>query len=556
MGTYVNPGNESMQSAVSSQIYVDKTGLLSFLNKNIGTENRYFAVSRCRRFGKTMAAGMIDAYYSIGCDSREMFSPYEIAKDPDFEKHLNQYNVVHFDVGSFFYSAGSPEEVIPSIDQTLLKEMLEEFPWLTEEHPANTPKAINLVYKKEKRKFIVVIDEYDCITRDAAENEELVLGFLRYLRGFFKTEESKQFLALGYITGILPIKKVKGESALNMFSEFTMTSPRNMVSYFGFTQKEVEALCRRYEVEPAGIRKWYDGYHMYALAPGVGEEGKESENGSVRLIEGRPMRLWHIYNPNSVVEAFISGETASFWKNTGSFDSLQDFITMNYAGLKEDVVHMLTGGRISVDITSFQNDVTQFKCKDDVLACLIHMGYLGYDAYRKEAFIPNMEVAAVFEACIKTGDWNDLRDALNNSRELLRAVRNMEEEKVARVIAASHQDYASIIDFHDENALATAIMMSFYTARADYHVIRELPSGKGFADIAFIPKQEGKDPAMIVELKWNRSARAALRQIKHREYTGALSDYHGEILLVGINYTKKTKKYTCRIEKWKELRKR
>ncbi len=209
---------------------------------------------------------------------------------------------------------------------------------------------------------------------------------------------------------------------------------------------------------------------------------------------------------------------------------------------------MVLGERIRVNIRRFQNDVTQFEFKDDVLACLIHMGYLGYDAYTKEAFIPNREVAEVFEDTIATGDWDDVADALRRSDELLRAVQEREEEKVAKVISGSHQDYASIINYNDENALALAIMVSFYTARADYYVKRELPLGRGFADIVFIPKREGEVPAMIVELKYNRSARAAIRQIKDKKYTGALSDYKGKIVLVGINYSKKTGKYTCRIE--------
>ena len=550
MGIYVNPGNGSMHLAVNSEIYVDKTKLLEILNKCIGTEKHFFAVSRARRFGKTMAAGMIDAYYSVGCASGELFAPYEIAKAPDYEKHLNQYNVVHFDVGSFFYSAKTPEEVIPAIDGALLREMLWEFPFLKELQPKNTPEAMYLVFEKEKRKFIVVIDEYDCITRDDAENEELVLGFLKYLRGFFKTEESKQFLALGYITGILPIKKIGGESALNVFDEYTMTDPDVLVDCFGFTEQEMRALCPKYGFTPEDMHLWYDGYYMYGPAgEAKEEEGEEGKDGSVRMINKGFKRLWHIYNPNSVVDAFRKKSLGSHWRNTGTFDSLQQFITRNYAGLKEDVVQMLTGQRRIVNIRTFQNDVTQFKRKDDVLACLIHMGYLGYDAFTKEAFIPNAEVASVFEDAITVGDWDDVGDALRHSDELLRAVRKMEEEKVAKAIAASHQDYASIINYHDENALATAIMVSFYTARADYFVKRELPAGRGFADIAFIPKQEGRDPAMLVELKWNRSVKTAIKQIKDRNYQGALSDYHGDILLVRINYTKKTGKFTCRIER-------
>ncbi|HAG69489.1 MAG TPA: hypothetical protein DCL38_05900 [Lachnospiraceae bacterium] len=553
MGIYVNPGSESMQSAVNSEIYVDKTGLLSILNRSIGTEKRYYAVSRARRFGKSMAAGMIDAYYSRGCDSKELFAPFEIANDPDFEKYLNKLNVLHFDVATYLNRANSPEDVIPMLDRALLKDMVETFPFLRDKGPESCAEALSLVYNEDNRRFVIIIDEYDCIIRDAAENEELIRDYLKYLRGFFKTEESKQFLALGYITGILPIKKVNGESALNNFIEYTMTDPKGLQSYFGFTQEEINSLCRRYDRDPEDIREWYDGYYMYAAVfDGEGETGRDNEDGSIRELNGSFQRLKHIYNPNSAVNAFMFRELVPYWKNTGSFASLRNFITLNYAGLKDDVVRMLAGERVGVDITGFQNDVTSFKTKDDVLACLIHMGYLGWDALRKEAFIPNREVAEVYEAAIKTGDWDDVGDALRRSNELLKAVWDGDERKVARVISESHQDYASIIDFHDENALATAIMMSFYTARADYYVKRELPAGRGFADIAFIPKVQGRHPAMIVELKWNRSARAAIRQVKDKSYEGFLSGYNGEIILVGINYTKKSGRYTCKIEKWKD----
>ncbi|MCR5791288.1 MAG: ATP-binding protein [Lachnospiraceae bacterium] len=553
MGTYVNPKSESMESAVNSEIYVDKTGLLRILNASIGTERRCFAVSRARRFGKSMAAGMIDAYYSRGCDSKELFEPYEIAKDPDFEKYLNKFNVLHFDVASFLNDRGGVSETINRMDADLLEDMLLEFPYLKELSPRTAAKAVSAVYRREGIRFVVIIDEYDCIIRDAADNEELIREYLRYLRGFFKTEESKQFLAIGYITGILPIKKVNGESALNNFMEYTMTDPKELQTFFGFTQEEINGLCERYERNHEDIRDWYDGYYMYGPAPETeSEEGEDNADGSVREFEGSYQRLKHMYNPNSTVDAFMKRKLSSYWKNTGSFASLRDFITLNYAGLKDDVVSMLSGERVPVSILGFQNDVTQFRTKDDVLTCLIHMGYLGYDAYNQETFIPNREVAEVFESAIITGDWDDVGDALRRSRELLRAVYNGDEEKVAKVIAESHQDYASIINYHDENSLATAIMMSFYTARADYYVKRELPAGRGFADIVFIPKMIGRAkpiPAMIVELKWNRSAKAAIKQIKDRTYTGALSDYHGELILVGINYTKKTGKYTCRIER-------
>ncbi|MBO6147825.1 MAG: AAA family ATPase [Lachnospiraceae bacterium] len=561
MGTYVNPNSRSMESAVSSKVYVDKTGLLKILNNSIGTENCHFAVSRARRFGKSMAAGMIDCYYSCGCDSKERFSPFEIAKDPDYEKHLNKYNVLHFDMATYYNRAKKPEDIIPMLDRALIKDMAEEFPFLNGSELTDAPDAVNEIYKRTGRQFVVIIDEYDCIIRDSPYNEELILDYLKYLRGFFKTEESKQFIALAYITGILPIKKIKGKSALNNFREYSMTEPGDLVEYFGFTKEEVGQICRDFGISLKSMEKWYDGYYMYAVSPnGKAVCGEEDADGSVRMVGEDAMRLWHIYNPNSVVEATLCGRFISYWKNTGSFESLQDFIMMNKAGLKDDIVAMLAGIKRPVDISSFSNDLSHFKTKDDVLSCLIHMGYLGYDAYTKEAFIPNREVAEVFESAVKTGDWDDIADALRNSDALLRAVWQLDGDKVAKAIALSHQDYSSIINFNDENSLALAIMVSFYTARQYYSIVREFPAGKGFADIVFIPREQsmspvlkGPVPAVVVELKWNRSARAAIKQIKDRNYAGALSGYGGELILVGIYYTKKSKKYSCRIEKLDSL---
>ena len=391
MGTYVNPGSESFQLAINSDIYIDKTGLLEVLNHSIGKENHFFAVSRARRFGKSMAAGMIDAYYSRGCDSEALFSKYIISKSPDFKTHLNRYNVLHFDTATFLNAAKTPEDVIPMMDEALLASMKNEFPYLNDEKPVNTPAAMFSAYEHEGIQFIVIIDEYDCIVRDAKDNEKLITDYLKYLRGFFKTEESKKFLALGYITGILPIKKLDGESALNNFTEYTMIYPGELLRYFGFTYEEIEEACKKQEQDPEPLKKWYDGY----------------------LMNGIDSDQVHIYNPNSVVQSLLWKSQRSFWKNTGAFTGLNNYIALNMAGLKDDVIAMLAGERRKARTGSFQNDLTHFKRKDDILTALIHMGYLGYDVNSEEAFIPNEEVREVFEGAVEAGDWTDIQDALD-----------------------------------------------------------------------------------------------------------------------------------------------
>ena len=247
----------------------------------------------------------------------------------------------------------------------------------------------------------------------------------------------------------------------------------------------------------------------------------------------------------------------SYWKNTSSFASINTFITMNYAGLKDDIMTMLAGGKVRVNTNSFQNDFSTVASKDDALTALLHLGYLGYDADRKSAFIPNYEVATAFEAALQIGEWKDIAKTISRCDELLFATIDKEADKVAEIIELAHDTYTSVLKYNDENSLSCVLTMAYFTAPAYYNVVREMPAGKGFADFVFIPRANaGWRPAMVVELKYNKSADTAIRQIKEKRYYGALSGYSDKILLVGINYETEgnndKKKHTCIIEEWKE----
>ncbi|WP_026525949.1 AAA family ATPase [Butyrivibrio sp. MB2005] len=531
MGIYLDPGNESFKKAVNSDIYIDKTGLIEILNSSLGKEKCLYSVSRPRRFGKSMAAGMIDAFYSRGCDSRELFDNLSIGKSEDYCVNLNKYHVLHIDMATFLNASKSDEDPVELMNKTVLDEFIELYPDIITGVITTVPKAIEAVWKNDGIGFVIIIDEWDCIIRDAKNDSKLIENYLKYLRGFFKTEESKKFVALGYITGILPIKRYEGESAMNNFVEYTMISPKNLAPFFGFTEKEIEPYLEKYDMPIEDVRKWYDGYVMETLNP------------------DRSISYVHMYNPNSIVEAITFNKIESYWKNTGAFRQLNDYIGLDEKGLKSSVIKMLAGESCSVDVSTFQNDLTSFTSKDDVITALIHMGYLGFDSRTGEAFIPNEEVREVFDSAIKVGNWSEIADAIRESDELLHATWDGDSDKVAAMIEKSHQDYASILEYNDENSLALAIQMSYYTARKYYMIVREFPSGKGFADIAFIPKERGNNPAMIVELKWDEDADTAINQIVDKKYTGKLLDFTDNILLVGINYSKRTKEYSCRISK-------
>ena len=376
MGVYFNPNNESFTQARNSRIYVDKTGLIEILNQRLSTEDKCIAVSHARRFGKSHAAGMVDAYYSLGCDSTKLFEDTSISSSADYKKYMNQYNVIHLDVSTFWdsYKDNIVEKIIEYIYKDFQIVFGEEL-----DYKDNISYVLVKIYQKTNTPFVIIIDEWDCVIRNSTDTK-LVHKYLQFLHSLFKSEESKAFLALAYITGILPIKKIKDESALNNFDEYTMLKSNPITEYYGFTEDEVKDLCEKYEMDFDAVKAWYNGY----------------------LIDGM-----HMYNPNSVSMAIKRKNFDSYWKNTSSFASINTFITMNYEGLKDDIMTMLSGGKVMVETDAFQNDLSEIHSKDDAITALIHLGYLGYDADRKSAYVPNYEVAKAFQMALKTGEWSE-----------------------------------------------------------------------------------------------------------------------------------------------------
>ena len=495
------------------------------LNKRLSTEQKCIAVSHARRFGKSHAAGMIDAYYSIGCDSTKLFEDTKLSAKKDFKKYMNQYNVIHLDISSVWDF--HKEDLIESIHDRICDDFKDEY-GENINYDRDLYLLIHEIYRKTKIPFVIIIDEWDCVIR-YSEDKEQVHKYLQFLHSLFKSEESKSFLALAYITGILPIKKIKDESALNNFMEFTMLDSYPITEFYGFTEGEVKELCEKHDMDFDTVKAWYNGY----------------------LIDGM-----HMYNPNSVSMAMDRHRVDSYWKNTSSFASINTFITMNYAGLKDDIMTMMSGGKVMVDPRGFQHDLSEIHSKDDALTALIYLGYLGYDADRKSAYMPNYEVAEAFQMALKTGEWGEISKAISRCDELLMSTIDGDADKVAEIIELAHDTYTSVLKYNDENSLSCVLTMAYFTAPGYYNIIRELPSGKGFADFAFIPRANaGYRPAMVVELKYNKSADSAINQIREKRYQGALSGYQDKILLVGINYDadgEDKKHHTCVIEEWKE----
>ena len=521
MGIYLNPGNISFAKTIRSEIYVDKTGLIACTNEYLNTRDHYLCVSRPRRFGKSMTLEMLAAYYSCGCDSRELFAGFKIAQHKDFEKHLNQYDVIYLNMQQFLIRA-KKQEVTQYLEQAVLEELREVYGNWFSAQITDLATALEKIFVKTQKQFIFLIDEWDCVMRERQESEAMQKQYLDFLRDLLKDQP---YVALAYVTGILPVKKYGQHSALNMFWEYSMTNQKMLEEYTGFTEEEVKELCGRYDMDFEEISSWYDGYRF--------------------------KNYKHIYNPKSVVEAMTCRDCSNYWTSTETYEALKIYMEMDFDGLRAEIVQMLGGGHVRVNTRSFQNDMRNFNTKDDVLTLLIHLGYLGYDSNEKEAFIPNKEIIEEFENAMSVGGWPNVMNVLKASEKLLEDTLRGDAESVAKELDKAHSEVASILTYNDENSLGCAIGLAYYSARKDYKLIRELPAGKGYADIAFLPLPHTNKPAMVVELKYDRSVSAAIQQIKDRQYMQALEGYTGEILLVGVNYNKANpdKPHSCVIER-------
>ncbi len=527
MGSYLNPNSERFQTGLRSPIYVDKTLLIERLNRRIRTEQKFICVSRPRRFGKSMAADMLAAYYGCGNDTTALFANLKITSAASFKEHLNQYDVIKINMQEFLSATKSVDEMLEKLKKYVSFDLFEKYEHIRFRDEENFIQVMKDIFAKTNRPFVILIDEWDCLFREYAHNTDAQKAYLDFLRVWLKDQD---YVALAYMTGILPIKKYGTHSALNMFSEYSMTAPGNLAEFFGFTEDEVKALCEEYGMNFEEARAWYDGYELVT----------HSKGGDTHYA---------MYSPKSMVEAMLHHQFGPYWNQTETYEALKVYIQMNMDGLKDAVVRMLAGDSVSINTGTFMNDMTTFFKRDDVLTLLVHLGYLTYDSERGTVSIPNKEVAQEYVNAISTMDWSEVTRSVEASHRLLRAMWDMDADTVAQGIDQAH-DEISILQYNDENSLSCTITLAFYFAREYYTIVREMPGGKGFADIVFIPRPMHADkPAAVIELKKDKSAQGAIDQIKRKEYVKALEDYKGNLLLVGINYDQ-DKKHSCVIEKW------
>lgn len=525
MGIYLNPGNSGFQEIRNSR-YVDKSGLISLINRTIGTKQKLTCVSRPRRFGKSFAAQMLCAYYDKGCDSSELFCDLAIAVDKklngSYQQHLNKYDVIYLDMTNIMGKA-APQDILSFIENGVTEELLDAYPELKEGRAFD--ETLLLAAELTGNKFIMLIDEWDAPIREMPEIQKMYLQFLRTL--FKGSGTTDRIFAAAYMTGILPIRKDGSQSAISDFREFTMVYPGAFAEYVGFTEKEAQGLCEEYKSDFLTMKQWYDGYIL-------------EEIGS-------------IYNPNSVMRALYEHRFRSYWTETSASKSLMEYIGLDFDGLSRTVAQLLGGIEISVDTNGFSNDLVTFRDRDDVLTLLIHLGYLSYNEETRTVRIPNEEIRMEFARAIRGVKRDETIRRVRESDQLFYDTIHKNEEAVAAQIEKIHAEETAILFYNNEQALRSVIKLAYFSYRDHYLKFEELPAGDGYADLVYLPKKDSMMPALVIELKWNQSANGAIAQIREKQYPEALKGFGGEVLLVGIGYDKDTgagkRKHTCKIEK-------
>ena len=530
MGIYLNPNNENFKKITHAEIYVDKTMMIRVLNGFMETAREYVCVSRPRRFGKTIAGNMLSAYYSKGCDSRALFAPFKISGDPGFASNLNKLNVIKIDMNSEYQNARNKDRLLDDLQDKIVAEFAGQFPDIAFDTNDSVGNCILKAYAQKNEKFVVIIDEYDVLVRESV-SPELFSRYLGFLNGLFKSDTLRPAISLAYITGILPVIRDRIQSKLNNFWEYTILDAEELAEYIGFTASEVQALCRQYGVDYEECRRWYDGYRQHGF---------------------------EIYNPESVVKCIQTKKFANYWSKTSTYAVIADRIQANFEGTRDDVIRMLADESVDVDTGMYMNTMSEFHGKDDVFTYLIHLGYLSYDEGEETCRIPNKEVQQEWKRAVSIiAEYKMTDRIIKASKDLLAETLRLNADAVAKSLDESHINVTSNRSYtrskqgrmSEEDALQSAIYLSYIYALNKYTIVKEMTSGKGFADVVFIPFVPDI-PAMIIELKRNGSPESAITQIREKRYFDSLSAYSGDLLFVGVNYDEGTKTHECRIEQF------
>lgn len=519
------------RAVLNSPYFVDKTLLLEELIPLLCQEQRFVCITRPRRFGKTVMANMIGAFFQKGADSCDIFDNLLIAGKEDYKNHLNRHNVIFIDFSEMPENCSSYSQYISRILSGLKQDLSNAFPELDIDKEKSVWDILTAVFEKNGQKFIFIMDEWDAVFHMSFITEDNRKEYLQFLKLLLK---SKSYVELAYITGILPIAKYSSGSELNMFQEYDMATKIRYSEYFGFLDSEIDMLYERYtkntvnpRITRQELKEWYDGYHTAS-----GER---------------------LYNPRSVVCALSDGQLASYWTSSGPYDEIFYYIRNDLEHIRDDLALMVCGESVDARIGEFAAFSMDLKTKNQIYSAMVVYGLLTYDDGR--VLIPNRELMLKYDELLQTEDsLGYVYRLAARSEQMLKATLAGDTDTMAEVLEYAHDTEIPVLSYNHETELAAVVNLVYLAARDRYRVEREDKAGKGFVDFIFYPLRRN-DPCMILELKVDHTPEEAIHQIKEKKYIsrfsgklGELPQYTGRILAVGVGYKKKTKQHLCAVE--------
>ncbi|MCI6997077.1 MAG: ATP-binding protein [Eubacterium sp.] len=536
MGVYMNSKNAYTlyKNETVKPYFIDKTMMLKELFPLVEEGSHYLCITRPRRFGKTMIANMIASFFSKGCSANHVFHNLRICQEKDYEKFLNKYTVIHIMFNDLPRNCTSYEQYMNRIEQTLIKDLKKEYPEVSiDDQSAVWDILLEIYDEKPDVNIIFVLDEWDFIFHQKFITEDDKVFYLQFLRNLLK---DRPYIALVYMTGVLPIAKYSSGSELNMFSEFTITTEQRFSEYFGFTDKEVDLLYEKYLenctlphlVTRENLRIWYDGYHTK-----VGER---------------------IYNPRSIVLALSNNNTGNYWTSSGPYDEIFYYIENNIDEVRDDLALMVSGIPVFARIQEYAATSMNLQTRDEIFSAMLVYGFLTYEDGK--VMIPNKELMNKFEDMLKKEpSLGYVYRLAKESERMLRATLDGDTDTMSEILELAHDTEVPLLSYNNETELTAIVNLVYLSARDYYRVEREDKSGVGYVDFIFYPLNKNLD-GIILELKVNHTPEEAIEQIKEKKYAlrfkgklGEQSKYTGRIIAVGISYDKSKKEHACKVER-------
>ena len=535
MGQYLNSRApyDRYKTVLNGTYFVDKTQILEELIPALQQEQRFFCITRPRRFGKTVMANMIAAFFEKTEESG-IFDHLHISANEQYRAQAGKHDVIYIDFSEMPRECNSYQAYITRIQDGLLNDLKEAYPQLNIEKHMAVWDAMSLIFNQRGDKFIFVMDEWDAVFHMSFATEQDRKNYLLFLKLLLK---GQSYVELAYMTGVLPIAKYSDGSELNMFLEYNMATKVRFSEYFGFLDEEVDMLYQRYlkntkkpQITRENLREWYDGYHTAA-----GDR---------------------LYNPRSVVCAFMDNQLSNYWVSSGKYDSIFTYIQYNVDQIQNDLTLMFAGEKIATGIQEYAATAQELKTKEEIYSAMVVYGLLTYE--NGKVFIPNKELMSSYAAMMKNEQSLGYVYRLANvSSQMLQATLEGDTETMTKIIQYAHNTEVPLLSYNNETELSAIINLVYLAARDQYRVEREDKSGKGYVDFIFYPIRYDQD-VIILELKVNHTPQEAIDQIKEKEYmlrfcgkTGEKQKYTGRILAVGISYNKETKEHDCKVEELK-----